>query len=215
MLTYSGLNVLPSTEDAPAPVDLSVQMGRLCQYGGALWFPLLAHSVLTAELVWELREKEGETDRAMQTWAWALLHDAHEVATGDVPRGWKTPSFKRQQKDLDKRIQGRYGIKLSKVDIPLVEKCDQRAILVQGWVLALKNFRELQAKDIQEPTTLEVRTLWTVMSAGVADENTNAGEHSRPVRHMTTVFELIQIGDVLNARLSMQRILRSGVSGRI
>jgi len=91
MLTYSGVNVLPENGEVPAPIDLAVHMGRICQFGGARWFPLLAHSVLVGEYAYRTGCLSGRCEFHHHCWAWGLLHDAHETITSDVPRGWKTP----------------------------------------------------------------------------------------------------------------------------
>lgn len=166
MLTYSGVDMLPGGKNAPAPIDLAVHMGRICQFGGAVWFTLLAHSVFVAELV--LREvPKGDG----WTWAWALFHDAHEVVTSDVPRGWKGSEMKAVQTHLDRRISERYGFDHHLVDRELVGRMDKRAICVQADRLNLGQGAYFEAYPHTEPTP-EEDTLFQKIKKGPLNDPT-------------------------------------------
>lgn len=211
MLTYSGVHVTPATAEAPAPVDLAVQMSRLCQFGGSVWFTLLSHSVFVAELLW------GEPDRKpapskLQTWAWALLHDAHKVVTGDIPRPWKSDDMKKRQRDLDARILKRYKIQKKDVDFKAIDKVDKRATIVQGILLNLKGFKEVisgngEQKTFEKPSQSEACTFWRIVSRRLNDAAMCETPSMRMVERIKKVFEQIEAGLVLEARNSVERIL--------
>lgn len=127
MLTYSGIEITPDNLQSPSPMDLAVQMSRICRYGGAVWCSLLFHSFLVAEMV-----DRGSND---ETWAWALLHDAHEVILGDIPHPWKRTDYDRVEleRQIDSVIIEAYcpDFNFNQVDLRLIKDCDRSVVYVE------------------------------------------------------------------------------------
>lgn len=148
MITSSGIRVAPETETVPTSRDLAVAMGRITRYGGAVWCPLMTHSILVAELVLRDLRRRGGLDQPTrkETWAWALLHDAHECVTGEVVRPWKTGDMRKLQRGLDERLARAYGVDLALVDAELVHRMDERALCLEAEILGLPGFREVYVK---------------------------------------------------------------------
>ena len=75
----------------------------------------------------------------------ALLHDAHEAVTGDIPTPWKREGNREDQDRLDARIY-------AKLDVPfpsaafrqIVKECDRRALIVEADVLGPREFFEAE-----------------------------------------------------------------------
>jgi len=149
MITFSGVRVAPDTATVPTPMDIAVAMARITRYGGAIWSPLLAHSVLVAELTWRKLAAQG-ADFDFETFCWSLLHDAHEVVTGEIPRPWKTKDMKDHQHQLDARLSLLYNINPVAVDFDLVKTCDERALIIEAVGLGLPGFKEAySARDLK------------------------------------------------------------------
>jgi len=141
MLTHTGIKILPLNDTAPSPVDLAVHMGRLCLYGGAIWFNLLSHSILVSWLVRSLAP-------SFENWAWALLHDAHETVTGDVPHPWKTDDMRERQKVLDLRIASYYKIDRRLVSPAAIKQADLLATSYAAYALGLRGYSQLQKEKL-------------------------------------------------------------------
>ena len=102
--THSGRKAGPSYI-APPLEDIAVSLGRLCRFAGhgRRWFPVILHSFIVADLVPE--EHRGV----------ALLHDAAEMVTGDVPTPFKGYMLKGlEDLLLDRLFQAHLGHKLDK-----------------------------------------------------------------------------------------------------
>lgn len=148
MITQSGLRIAPENDAVPTAGDIAVAMGRITRFAGAVWCPLIAHSILVAELVLqELRRRAGGgAVDGLPTWAWALLHDAHETVTGEICRPWKPDQAKEAQKKLDARISKAFQVDLELVDRALVKAMDERALVLEAEVLGLPGFREIYVR---------------------------------------------------------------------
>ena len=213
MLTYTGINMLPGGDEAPAPEDLAVQMGRICQFGGTAWFTLLAHSFFVGELVWDSLYQKTRAPLDTVTWAWALLHDAHEVVTSDIPRGWKSPSMKTAQEELDRRIMKRYCISAELVNREMVRQIDRRAIIVQGRLLNVTGFNELYPPHSQDSESVSIRSreanLFTSIERGMLnDPRYTLGAKNLLTRSVTTVFSLLEKGDIHGARKETAELIK-------
>ena len=55
---------------------------------------------------------------------WALLHDAHEVITGDLVRPYKSVRLSRGQAEIDAAIQARFCPSITGDDIEMVRAAD-------------------------------------------------------------------------------------------
>jgi len=78
---------------------------RLHRFGGQFrGCNVLIHSL---EVAWMCRHELPH----VQTWA--LLHDAHEIITGEIVRPAKTASVQRLQDEIDWHIQSALGLKIT------------------------------------------------------------------------------------------------------
>lgn len=85
-------------------VDIAVHLGRQLRWrGSAGWWTVLQHSLLVECIL-------RETDNPPAVCLWGLLHDAHEVFTGDVPRPLVTDELKGIQWNLDYDIARLFGV---------------------------------------------------------------------------------------------------------
>ena len=53
---------------------------------------------------------------------WALVHDAHEILSGEITREWKADETREKQADADAALRSALGI--SDVDLLQVHKAD-------------------------------------------------------------------------------------------
>ena len=93
-ITYSGVDINPHQLSAPSPLDTAVAMGRICRWAGARWFTLGAHSMAVGVFA-------IEAGASIPTWAWAFMHDMHEVVTGEITSPWKTADMRAGQSSSD------------------------------------------------------------------------------------------------------------------
>ena len=100
MITYTGRNVFPSSEEAPSIVDIAAGLGRTARWGGQtkIYYTVLAHTFVTAAVV---------SDHAR---IYAMLHDAPEAVVGDVVTTWKSDVAKNNEDELMHRICREHGI---------------------------------------------------------------------------------------------------------
>lgn len=130
MYTYSGISVTRKNKNAPTLLDIAIQTGRICRFGGATrrWWTVLHHQ-LAAGLFVQFHLKEDDPDFSEIQLA-AYLHDAHEAITSDVPRDWKPTELSDWQEELDIRIYHSLQIPLPKKEIKLAVKAIDNALLV-------------------------------------------------------------------------------------
>jgi hypothetical protein len=82
------------------PGHVAECMQRIGRFGGQIpGCTLLVHSLHVERLV---------RDEPPATRLWALIHDVHEVLTGDVMRGWKPGQLDDMQYRIDEKIRGRF-----------------------------------------------------------------------------------------------------------
>jgi hypothetical protein len=128
MLTHSGLSICPNELALPTPHDVAIQMGRITRYGGAIWCPLLFHSLLVARMV-------ADDSDAMTT-TWALFHDAHEIVLGEIPHPWKCCETRADyETDLDQLFQEALGLSYNDINHLEVKQADRAAVHVERLVL--------------------------------------------------------------------------------
>ena len=102
MTTLTGRILYPTNFEVPSMVDVAVQLGRLPRYAGAtaVWpWSVLHHTWVCMQLA--RLERYGFSEREILMVA---LHDAEEVATGDVPTTWKPAELREMQRRLRHRI---------------------------------------------------------------------------------------------------------------
>lgn len=143
MITSSGIHIqkIGGVEGTPTTSDIAVQAGRICRFGGAIWYPLLPHLVFVGLLAYR---RSGSVANLL----WGLLHDAHEVVTSDVPRPFKCDCMRTEQRAIDKRLTAVYlggkhipfcGI----VDFDLISACDIDACDIEAVTLNLLGYAEI------------------------------------------------------------------------
>ena len=153
------------TTTLPTLQDIAIGLSRINRYGGQTVVPwsVLDHSFLVAHLT--------NTRRAATTEAclWALLHDWHEVLTGDIPSPFKTDSQRELQQVLDRRLilaLADKGLPLTVEDLKLVHRMDIRAYFAEISVL-MPNLllREIERGSVQaEDVTRSVKNWGKVIA---------------------------------------------------
>lgn len=218
MLTYSCLFVTPQNLQSPDAVSIAVHMGRITRYGGAIWCPLIFHSLLVAGLI--------PDDASDSVWAAALLHDACETVSGEIPFPWKTGA----QRDIEAAIAPVVFLEfncasLSDSDIALIKQCDLAALYGEVDSLAHGPWREewyavyepqAVAKGwIRPPVALieRSRQIAVILKArGFADPSRTCNPESGQVRNFTMILEAVKAGQIARARLALSAVLsKSGI----
>jgi len=104
----------------PTPKEIAVSLGRLVRFcgNGSIWFCVLLHTFVVCDLV---------SDRLK---IYALLHDAAECTSGDLPTPFKTADVSYREHKVFDRICKAAGLpKLSSEDYFLLKAADRRAPL--------------------------------------------------------------------------------------
>ncbi len=142
MITYSGVHIQKHGGECGTPTaeDIAVHMGRICRYGGAVWYPLLTHSVFVGLMAYQ---RSNQVSNLL----WGFLHDAHEVVTSDIPRPFKCKCTKVEQERIDQRIYHKFcmGIRPA-IDRELIKQCDTDALHIEAVELGLPGFAEIELK---------------------------------------------------------------------
>lgn len=141
MITFSGIHIqkIGGLSGTPTPIDIAVQSSRICRFGGAIYMPLLTHLVFVGLLA----RSRGAN---LETVKWAFLHDAHEIATSDVPTPFKCDCLRREQEAIDERLFEAFKIDRTQVDFDLIKLCDFAACNIEATELGLPGYREISAK---------------------------------------------------------------------
>lgn len=95
--------------DAVSIEDVATSLSRICRYLGhtSRFYSVAEHSLILSDLIYE----EAGAELAYE----ALLHDAAEAYTGDIPRPMKQllkclPGFKEFEEKVERCVLGRFGI---------------------------------------------------------------------------------------------------------
>jgi hypothetical protein len=140
MITYSGIHVqrIGGADGTPTPADIAVHAGRLCRFGGAVWYPLLPHLVLVGLLAYK-------RSNIVENLLWGFLHDAHETITADVPRPFKCDCMRKEQLAIDARLLEQYFTPLQElcIDWELIKQCDIDACDLEAVELKLPGYKEI------------------------------------------------------------------------
>jgi hypothetical protein len=107
--TVSGRLLLPRNFGVPLLSDIAIQSGRLVRWGGSctIHWTVLHHLFVCSTLVEEMKAigmSLGGIRFGAEAELIALLHDAEEIATNDVPSQWKSKEFREQADALQSRI---------------------------------------------------------------------------------------------------------------
>jgi 5'-deoxynucleotidase YfbR-like HD superfamily hydrolase len=109
-LTLSGRYVRRQGGEALTLRDIGLALGRVPRFGGHCRYhwTVLHHSIAAGKLADMVDYQTGQ--RQAGRVLGALLHDAHEAVTGDIPTPWKTTDNRIDQYLLDKQIFGEFGM---------------------------------------------------------------------------------------------------------
>lgn len=126
MITISGKLVLPDNDEVPSINDIAWGLSAQPRFAGHTyrWWTVMHHSLVVYEIIKELPSAGPELLLL------ALLHDAHEAVTGDIPTTWKSESFKAQQAALDRRIFQSVG--LIKMEDERIHRADRMAVVAEA-----------------------------------------------------------------------------------
>lgn len=133
MMTVTG-EYLTLDGGAPSLLALAQGLARMPRYAGQ-----------NNGIEWQVADHLVVCGRMAQTFiGWpdrlalhALLHDAHEAMTGDIPVPFKTPDMSRLQAELDTRIYAEFGLTPpTKVERNLIKVIDEEALLAEAFVVA-------------------------------------------------------------------------------
>jgi hypothetical protein len=98
------------------PRHVAECLQRLHRFGGQFaGCNVLIHSL---EVAWLCRHESPHVQ------AWALLHDCHEIITGEIVRPAKTASVERLQDEIDWHIQQALGLKITAAEKLIVSRHD-------------------------------------------------------------------------------------------
>ena len=100
------------------PVWLAASLDRLCRFGGQYPISVMRHSMFLSGLLKSHKQQ-----------LWALLHDAHELLSGDCCRPFVSPELSRQQKVVDLVLHAelhKHRIVISDSDVRCVLAADRQ-----------------------------------------------------------------------------------------
>lgn len=145
MLTQSGILVMPGGTTSPSLQDIAIGLGRMPRFAGQTrgWWSVLHHSFVVELIVRNGLEGFGRPPLWNAVRLSALLHDAHEAVTGDVPTTWKTADLRHHQRDLDIRIADRFHSRIGDAD-GMIRFADRIALLAEGFLVGPPGFSDLE-----------------------------------------------------------------------
>lgn len=144
MITFSGKFVDLDLKELPSEADFVAGLCRINRYAGAIWCPLLAHSVLVAELGYRVSEGSDIV------FAYGFVHDFCEAVTGDVCFPFKSKEQKAAEDKVQAAIEKGFGLTLKGNESvedavrKLVDWADKRALTLEASVLGLPRYEEYQ-----------------------------------------------------------------------
>ncbi len=202
MITYSGVHIqkIGGAAGIPTPMDIAVQSGRTCRYGGSIWCPLLSHLIFVGLLAYK---RSGSISNMI----WGFLHDAHEIATSDVPRPFKCDCMRIEQNAIDERLLDKYLPGWSdgypSVDFDLIEECDHDTCDIEAVELKLPGFAELEIKHTKDyrnrkaiHTDAGDVALFHRIRTGYGGFEVVQGEASAAVIGFANVLTMAESGDI-------------------
>jgi hypothetical protein len=129
------------------------------------------------------------------TIAWALLHDAHEVITGDVLRDFKPDVLRRTQNQIDQAIWRYYGLHQYNVQRKLIKHADDRAITEAAVLCRLPGYDRVYANkhNMYPSTTAQERRWFNGVYDLFGSHDTVRGFDSPGVVGMYSVLEMLRL----------------------
>lgn len=135
IITRDG-RVVTHDSGVPSLSDIAVSLSRMPRFAGNTSIPwtVLDHSLFMERLAADhAAEMLYDQNRARGLRLAALLHDAHEAVTGDIPTAFKTEDMRGFQKKLDLRIMDEYFNAFTYASMKdVVARLDRRALLAEG-----------------------------------------------------------------------------------
>ena len=202
MTDISGWQQSPDQIRTPSPLEIAIVSGRICRYAGNLPCSLLTHVLVGARVVWHLlRHKSAAMEQRLETFAWWMLHDAHELITGDFAPH-KCNDVKAWQTRIDDANACIYGIDRDLVDEVVIHSADLLSRWLEAHFYGSAKFMEtfeahhkytVPSPEMQRETIGIFRSEFGRFSSCVVDENENPGLHF-PVVTYHTILEAILSG---------------------
>jgi histone H3/H4 len=133
MMTLSG-TLISMYEGAPPLEDIALGLSRMPRFAGQTvihpWS--VAHHSLVVEALACVERESGDGELMLH----ALLHDAHECCTADIPSTFKTGDMKLLQRALDARIYARLGAAMpTAVQSTSIKLFDDEALVAEARVV--------------------------------------------------------------------------------
>jgi hypothetical protein len=139
MITYTGSRIEPLSKfdgkynATPNIIDIALGLSRMPRFGGQTrrWWSVLLHSIVCCELA--IAKTGGKDRRRIML---ALLHDAHEAITADVPAFFKPKELKMWQAEIDERFFKSLNLwPLSEDDETFIKEIDDEALRAEALCL--------------------------------------------------------------------------------
>lgn len=131
IIANSGARVGPGEQPTLKAGDIIHGLSRVQRFGGQgreLW-TVIQHSLVVAHIAMRMLPVNAVNLHA-------LLHDAHEAFTGDIPSPFKTPTMKKLQTRLDRHIRlALRVIEPTPQAIGIVKNADLRALVAEAAVV--------------------------------------------------------------------------------
>lgn len=106
MITFSGRRIFPRghelhSGECPTLLDVAVGLGRQSRFAGQTrdFYTVICHSIVCSRLV------------SRECKPYALIHDAGEAITSDVPTTWKTEEAKALELEIVEDVSRSLGLK--------------------------------------------------------------------------------------------------------
>lgn len=127
------------------PQCVAWSMLWICRFGGQVpGCDVLGHSLRVYEAL--------PSASSYAARIWALLHDCHEVITGDLVRPYKSVRLGRAQSEIDAAIQARFCPLITGDDIEMVRAAD--VAVGDGELQAWERYKPLYHRSVSEWVTL-------------------------------------------------------------
>ena len=199
IVTASGREV--SLENGvPCITDIALSLSRQPRFGGHTrrWWTVLDHSLFCEELADHYAEKMHlDANQARALRLAALLHDAHESLTADVPSPFKSFGLNARQATFDRRLFDSYfpgGHAAFRAFHPIVKDFDRRALRAEARLVGPMAFDSMPAVEHYfgaEPDIWDVYLLEALLEEGAigADPaDLHKGIYSPSVSAFTSLY---------------------------
>ena len=197
MITQSGVHIqkIGGADGTPTPMDIAVHSGRICRFGGCVWYPLLPHLVFVGLMAYRRTNN-------VYNLLWGFLHDAHEVSTSDVPQPFKCDCMRIEQNAIDTRLikeyfGDSYFERIAFIDFKVIKQCDHDACDIEAVELGVPGFAEIEirhTKDYRQRTAIhddhDDLMLFQRIKSSVFFGDTIRGEESLGVQRFAKALSL-------------------------